>query len=358
MSNRYTRLLLTLGLSLSSQFASAQTSSQDLVKQGVELHDQGKYEAAIAKYQQALVVQPNNITAKAELALTFNQIGKYKEAVELCREALDTPGNKGPNLYATCANSLDALEKPAEAEQVYKEGLKEFPGNFLLLYNLGVTQQSMNKPADALMSYQQAIVANPYHANSNGAWADAMVTEGKRIPAVLANVAFLMLEPNSKRSYEHLTMLHKLMSSGVKKTDNGGTIITVEVDPKDAKHKGSQKQKNAKQNAATQELMLSMLSTMNNLPPELSSNPVETFSFQFQLFCQSLKKGKDVPQGFAYQHYAPFFNALQDAGHTTTLAYLIHLSDDEKPYVREWLQQHEKEMQSLVSFMRAYKWRD
>jgi Tfp pilus assembly protein PilF len=355
------RFTLLAGLLAVSHLGAAQAApdeqAQQLIREGVTLFDAGSYDAAIAKYQQALALRPNDIIAKAELALTFYQIGKYEQAVALCREAVATPGQKGPNLYATYANSLDALERPAEAEAVYQEGLKAFPGSFMLLYNLGVTQHGQQKYAEAQQTFQLAVQANPHHPGSNLSWGLGMMEAGNRIPALLALANYLLLEPNTKRSAENLARLHQLMRAGVEKTAEGGTVINISKEQLDATQKKGKKNKGAAapDNFAGNELMLSILSSTGGLPPELAQNEVEQFAFQFSLLSQSLKPAKGQA-GFGWTHYVPFFQELEKKGHTKTFAYLIHLPDDEKPYVRQWLQQHPDELKALYAFVEGYRW--
>ncbi|MCR5889495.1 tetratricopeptide repeat protein [Hymenobacter sp. J193] len=353
------RLAFVAALNTLSYASFGQATSDDdpvkkLISEGVALHDAGKYDAALARYQEALKLQPQDVITQAEMAITYYALGKYEEALTLSRQAIASPGKKGPNIYATYANSLDALNRPAEAEQAYRDGLKEFPNYYLLLYNLGVTQYGMKKYDDAQQSFQQAVQANPNHPGSNLSWGLGLVDRGKRIPAILALANFLLLEPNTKRSYENLHQLHQLMSEGVEKTAGGGTVIRVDSSKLKASKKGKQKAK--ADDFGSSELMLSLLSTMDNLPPELAKNPVETFGFQFNMLCQGLVKKEAAPTGFAATHYVPFFNEMGSKGHMTTFAYLIHFSDDEKPYARQWLEQHPDELKDLISFVSEYNW--
>ncbi|MDF7815912.1 glycosyltransferase family 41 protein [Hymenobacter sp. YC55] len=347
--------LLSLPLGTLAQTTPDKNSATELIAEGVKLYDTGRYEAAVFRYQQALALQPNNVVAKAELAMTLHQLGKYEEAVSQCREALALPGKSGPNLYATYANSLDALQRSEEAEQVYKQGLEHYPNYFLLLYNLGVTQHSLHKTQEAQRSFQQAVQANPGHASSNLSWGLSMLDQGNRIPAILALSQFLLLEPNSKRSAENLARLHTLMQQGIEQKEGGATVLSISTEQVEAAKKPKKGSKQGADNFASKEMMLTLLGVVNELPPELASNPVEVYNFRFDLFCQQLLPSKGAT-GLAWTHYAPFFSEMQKKGHTKAFSYVIHMQDSEQAYARDWLKEHSAEVDALYAWANAYKW--
>ena len=83
-------ILLLWGCTLGA--ARAQTTAlppaRELVEEGVQLYDDGKYAEAVAKYQQALKAEPGHVTATSELALTYHAMGHYAEAADLCEKLL------------------------------------------------------------------------------------------------------------------------------------------------------------------------------------------------------------------------------------------------------------------------------
>lgn len=65
-------LWVTLG------FSQNKTAADDLVMEGIELHDNGDYKGAIAKYDKALAIDKDNLFALTEKAYSLLSLGKIK----------------------------------------------------------------------------------------------------------------------------------------------------------------------------------------------------------------------------------------------------------------------------------------
>ena len=192
-------LLLLLGLGLTAA-AAAQTPARDLINEGIRLFDSGKYDEAIAKYQQVLATEPGNTTGLSELALTYNELDRNAEAVAICEKLVKADPRVGETVYVTCGNSLDALKKPRAAGRIYEQGLRYFPDSYSLHYNEGVAQVLNNQVPAGIGSFQQAVTLNPSHASSHVSLGVVQTATQHRIPGLLALGRFLVLEPRSARA--------------------------------------------------------------------------------------------------------------------------------------------------------------
>ena len=66
---------------LSATFSQDQPDAKSLVKQGVALHDAGKYDEALAKYSEALKLDSAYQSAYYEMSYTLFSTGKGHDAL-------------------------------------------------------------------------------------------------------------------------------------------------------------------------------------------------------------------------------------------------------------------------------------
>src|SRR6266702_3248598 len=65
-------------------------SVSDLIKQGVQLNDHGKYAEAIDKYNEALKIDPENAQANYEVAFSMVLSGKGNDGIPYVEKAIKT----------------------------------------------------------------------------------------------------------------------------------------------------------------------------------------------------------------------------------------------------------------------------
>src|SRR6201996_4396692 len=81
--NFFSKLIFIVALLVLPFCAAAQDNSAvpDLIKQGVQLNDQGNYTGAIDKYSQALKLDPENVQANYEMAFSLLASGKGNDGI-------------------------------------------------------------------------------------------------------------------------------------------------------------------------------------------------------------------------------------------------------------------------------------
>ena len=162
MKNLY--LLLILITSFCSFHAFGQKSDvKALVKEGVALHDNGDYHAAIRKYEEALRIDKDNVSALIELSLSHTHLKNYENAIEYCDRviALD---NKNSLAYMNKGTALDLLGRYSESIGALKLGIQKVPDEYLLHFNLGVTYLKGQEVSKAEQAFLNALKINPNHS--------------------------------------------------------------------------------------------------------------------------------------------------------------------------------------------------
>lgn len=342
--------LLLLGGALSPRALAQASPARDLVKDGIQLYDAGKYDQALAKYQQALAAEPTSATAQFEVALTYNALGRNAEAKAACEQLIQREADLGPTLYVTYGNSLDGLGQFKQAEQAYRQGLKKYPDNYALYFNLGVAQAGQRQYPAAIASLQQAVARNPGHAGSHMSMGVLQLATGSRVPGVLALARFLVLEPTGPRAAQRLLQLDQAMMQGVKQV--GDRAINIAISP-EALGKGKKAD-----DFGPEELILSMSGALTFDEKSKDKTKMEKFIDQFSSLCQVMGElsAKATGGGFVRTYYVPYFVALEKKGFVPAFAYLAHSTQPDAPEVQQWLAAHPSEVQVFQEWSKNYEW--
>lgn len=213
----------------------AQEDPGALVREGVGLHDKGKYQEALKLYERALELRPRSSTILYEIALTRYSIKEYEQCITLADTIIAIRDNNLSMGYAIKASALLALGRMKESDEALIDGLEATGGDAQLFYNLGVNFMKQERIRDAETCFLNTINFKPTHAS-----AYLMLTEinryGNPVKALLTAYHFLLLEPNSTRSASCFDMVWEILKGNVKKDTLTGnsTIYMDEYTGKDS----------------------------------------------------------------------------------------------------------------------------
>ena len=333
----------------------AQTNDavKNLVEDGIELHNNGEYQAAISKFDKALAIDTENILAMTEKAYSLVAIHQYNESIAYCKKVLQkNPADKRFSTFYVCyGNALDGLKQKDKAIAKYDEGIKKFPGNSLLYFNKGLALYSMYRDEEAIQTLQKSISINPNHASSHNLLGHELQLNNNRIPAILAFSRFLVLEPLGKRSAANLESMKELIRGNVeKKKDSSITITMPSENGKD--NIGGSKQK--ENNFRPVEVML-LLTSAIGMEVNKNKSAIDAFTDKFDMLCSSLKQNTKDNHGFYWSFYAPYFIEMKERKLVQTFAYIISASTDD-PTVQPWLDTHKKEVNDFYDWSDNYTW--
>jgi Tfp pilus assembly protein PilF len=322
-----------------------------LLNQGVQLHDAGKYEEAIALYDQILKQDPDHLLALSEKALSAISIGQYEQAMTCSQKAIEKhPGSKNlRSAYVTYGNACDASGMPEKALEVYAEGLKKFPDHFQLYFNQGVTQAGQKQYEAAITSFQQAVRIKPTHASSHNGIARLEYGLGHKIPALLAFMRFLCLEQLSKRAGENIATLDKILIANVAKRDDNNIQITLDAESlKDTLIREN--------NFKILEVSLALSAAADFTDEYQKETRIERLNRKIELFCSTLHTAQKDQKGFYWTYYAPYFIEMQEQKQVSTFVY-IALAGTKDKAVDAWLQSHKDEINAFFDWSEAYAWK-
>ena len=181
-------------IELMSQAIAIKATAMACTNRGNAFQDWGNYQAAIESYQQALVIDPEYVSAYSNCGKTWQKMKRYQHAIACYDGALsikpkdaDTYLNRGVALHFLNQHqeALDSYNKAAEIEpdtpaihvyrgislsnlRRYKEAVESYdkalamqPDSAEILSNRGNTLQEMKLHKEAIASFDKALLINP-----------------------------------------------------------------------------------------------------------------------------------------------------------------------------------------------------
>jgi tetratricopeptide (TPR) repeat protein len=131
-----------------------------LVQIGVCYVKLGKYQEAIATFEEAIQVYPNYALSYYNLGVILERMGKRDEAIKQYQAAI----NKDPYYLAAYMNLSALLVETGNYEEtleVLKSAIQINPNSFEIYYNLAITYYRMGKPKEVVPFFQAYLKQNP-----------------------------------------------------------------------------------------------------------------------------------------------------------------------------------------------------
>lgn len=131
----------------------------------VALYATGDPAAAASQYEQAVKLNPKDAVAYNNLGNTYRDLHQTDKAVNAYKQSIKL-NSKSLNTYANLANvQLYSLNKPLDAIATYQEGLKALPNNSQLQLLLGLAYEQAGDTTHAKQTYQNILT----HDSNNAA---------------------------------------------------------------------------------------------------------------------------------------------------------------------------------------------
>lgn len=322
-------------------------SQSDLIKKGISLHDQGKYDNAIEKYKQALKLNPQNVWALYEMAYSYSTLGDYNKSIEACSEGIKYKSPYLPSLYVQMGTSYDNINEPQKAVSVYKKGIELYPENYLLHFNLGITYLNSKNVKEAKNYFKKSVVLKPEHASSNIALAEIYFNENYKIPSLLAYFRFLILEPVSQRCSSAIENIQVLMASGVQAKDESHKEINLFVPSDEPIDDGD---------FGAINLGLTMSRALRYTEESDGKSELELLKSEIESMFQIMYElsENENHEGFVWKYYAPYFIELKQKGFIDPFVNHIFSASD-LPEIKNWMETNEDKYREFLDWSRMFK---
>ena len=346
--------LILLSMLCSVVFAQQKADAEVLVKAGIDFHKIGNYEEAIIKYDEALKLDSNNLFALSEKSITLFTLKKYSDCIDNCLQAIKYHPKEDDlkDIFVICGNAYDESGKTKKAIEIFDEGIAMFPDFFLLYFNKGVSLTSIKKYDEAVLCFQKSMIYNPSHSSSHNAIARVLDMKGEIIPALLAYLRFLVIEPQGNRAVANITGMQRLMKSTTKQNDDNAISLNINTDMMGDTIQTDKKKEN---DFTSIETLLSESNNLLSVKKNRKKSEVERFLLQFDLVCSSLAEQQNSNHGFYWNYYAPYFIEMEKRNFTLTFGY-IALSGTNSKEIDKWIKKHKKEIDAFYQWSNEFKW--
>lgn len=320
------------------------TASQDLaLGAGITLHDQGKYDEAIARYQDVLQQNPDNVTALFELAFSYTAKKEYQKSLETAGKGTEYRSDLLPMFYDVMGATLDAMGDPQRAIAAYKRGIELAPDAALLYFNMAVTyQESLKDPDQARFALEKAVAIDPGHAEAHRLLGQLFQAGGYKTPAVLTLARFLILnDPDARGSLQAYGLWRAVLRGntdpalakipdGAPKTDEGDFIALDAFI--DVSHAMAMKE-------------------LDGGKPEIQTLVGQLDAVLGRLAARDLAADRAT---FVGSHYVPYFVELKQKNFVETFTYWVSQRAP-VPGVKEWLDGNPDRVREFLNWSEKYK---
>jgi len=329
---------LILGLFLTVNLFGQDDKVNELVAQGTELHDQGKFDEAISKYKMALRIDKNSTLANYELSYTYMATEKYSDAIKYSKKVIEQNSDNQEGAYIVLGSSFDMSGKADKAIEAYEEGLLKFPSSNLLNYNLALTSYNQKDYEKAQKAAINAILAKPKHGSSHVILAAIMQAKGERVLSLLPTYYFLMLEPNSKRSKKNYNSLLNQLGQGVERKNEKEININVPLSNSPDSLFGAA------------EMMVSFLAASRFTEDNKNKSDMDFFVETNKGLFSILGELKKENKGFWWDFYVTKFYNLVQSNNLEAFSYYISQSANSEK-VNKYIAENTDKMKQLKSWI-------
>ena len=184
---------------------------------GVIRHDRGQLAEAQAAFERALAINPRYTEAALNLAVTFNDLGRYDEAKAIYQEAIsrgrEAPGKLDPfvkgkiaNLHADVALAYEDVGMLTEATHEYRRAVLLCPHFADLRLRLANVYRQQGALEAARFELRAALPHRPDYVPARLALGVVLLAQEKTSEAVAAWTQALEDDPGNKAAEMYLRM--------------------------------------------------------------------------------------------------------------------------------------------------------
>ncbi len=327
-------------------------SVQELIREGVALHDTGEYKKAIKKYNEVLKLEPKSVQAIYEMSLSYLALKEWQNASKFSTDVINS-NNKSlsSGAYAVKSEALAEMNRVDEAITLLEEGLKKNGDEYLLHFNMALNYYKKRDTDNALNHIKKAIDLDKSHSGAFLLNAYALNDKGLWVQSILSFQMFLLLEPDSKRSknaFEEMlrTMRIKTAAEPVERSfiqqqmmrNQPGSVLHPDEIPPLTIEDGLNRNF----------IYHAIITTIDSLEatPEEEDEFTVFKTVNKEIMKVLTRESKGIKEGIFWTFYIPFFSHIAQSNFYDTFCRYISVSY--YPESLEWWQQNPEAAENFV----------
>lgn len=234
-------IALLFCIATTSIFAASNTANKNadaverLVNEGVQFHEQGQFDDAIAKYKQAEKKDPKNALVKYEMAFTYHAKRDLDKALTYAKAATKLKTESiNENLYSLLGSIYDEKGMPDSALAVYREGFQKTPNSANIPYNATITYMRKNN-ADSAYAWIKRSINNTRTHEGCYYYAGFLASQTGKWPAFYAYTMYsTFISKKAEIIRDNLSRLYGRTKSFVLVKDNKVEMNTPKIKQTDS----------------------------------------------------------------------------------------------------------------------------
>jgi tetratricopeptide (TPR) repeat protein len=179
---------------------------------GLDLLQKGRLPEAMAQFDQALRINPDDAGFCFYLATRLLQSGRVPEAIELYQKTLQIKPDDA-NAHTDLGYALLQTGRPSEAMEQFEQVLQIKPDDFLAHTNLGDIFFQTGRFPEAIEQFEQAMRIKPDNADAHYNLGNALVQTGRISEAIEQYQQALQLKPDFVAARHNLEQAQTLQEA-------------------------------------------------------------------------------------------------------------------------------------------------
>ncbi len=215
-------------------------SSYDLLIKGESLYKNKEYKLALEQY--ANVHEGDSLYFRYAVHMkmaALNGLEEYEKVTEIGDKYWFFRHELPTEFYLNYGTALDKLKQFDKAQTMYESILEEYPLNYSLWYNLGVSYYLEGDMKEAYTTFQKTIEVNPFYDRVHFAMAQIAFSEQQTTKGLMAIGMYLLQSTEKRNNFVELRRGDNVSSTkyweeesftGTNGLDLGGNANYAEID--------------------------------------------------------------------------------------------------------------------------------